>query len=234
VCGFRLWLGVLAGEGRLACRPWADRRCPDRAQLAILEVMRRTTDWQLGVCAVVQGPGEVEGDGPVARHGPGRPVVNVREVAQGAAQVLVASPWFLTAPLYRHWHLRWGATDAEVTAAMPGDELVPNPSFSATRAITIQAPPELVWPWIMQLGTGRAGFYSYDLFDNAARPSADEILPHLQQTQVGDWVPMSRKVTETTAFQSRPSSPTGGCCGPSRTAPGHGPSARGTAAARGW
>jgi hypothetical protein len=127
--------------------------------------------------------------------------VNVREVAQGAAQVLVASPWFLTAPLSRHWHLRWGATDAEVAAAMPGDELVPNPSFSATRAITIQAPPELVWPWIVQLGTGRAGFYSYDLFDNAARPSADEILPHFQQTQVGDWVPMSRKVTETTAFQ---------------------------------
>jgi hypothetical protein len=84
---------------------------------------------------------------------------------------------------------------------MPGDELVPNPSFSATRAITIQAPPELVWPWIVQVGTGRAGFYSYDLFDNTARPSADELLPEFQQTQVGDWVPMSRKVTETTAFK---------------------------------
>jgi hypothetical protein len=128
-------------------------------------------------------------------------VVNVREVAQSAAQVLVASPRFLAAPLSRHWHLRWGATDAEVTAAMPGDELVPDPSFSATRAITIQASPELVWPWIVQLGTGRAGFYSYDLFDNAARPSADEVLPQFQQTRLGDWVPMSRKVTETTAFK---------------------------------
>src|SRR4029450_8401628 len=119
---------------------------------------RRTTDWQLGGCGGVQGPGEGKGDGSVARHGPGRGGVNVREVAQSAAQVLVASPRFLTAPLYRHWHLRWGATDAEVTAAMPGDELVPDPSFSATRAITIQAPPKLVWPWIVQLGTGRAGF----------------------------------------------------------------------------
>src|SRR4029453_7367602 len=154
-----------------------------------------------GVCAGVQGPGEVRGDRPVARQGPGPSVVNVREVARSAAQVLVASPWFLTAPLYRHWHLRWGATDAEVAAAMPGDELVPDPSFSATRAITIQAPPELVWPWIVQVGTGRAGFYSYDLFDNAARPSADALLPQFQQTQVGDWVPMSRKVTETTAFK---------------------------------
>ena len=84
---------------------------------------------------------------------------------------------------------------------MPGDEFVPDPSFSATRAITISAPPELVWPWIVQLGTGRAGFYSYDLFDNAARPSADEVLAQFQQTQVGDWVPMSTKVTETTAFK---------------------------------
>ena len=106
--------------------------------------------------------------GPVARHGPGQLVVKVREVAHSAAQVPVASPWFLTAPLCRRWHLHWGAIDAEVAAAMPGDELVPEPSFSATWAITIQAPPELVWPWIVQLGTGRAGFYSYDLFDNAA------------------------------------------------------------------
>ena len=127
--------------------------------------------------------------------------MTVREVAQSTADVLLALPRFLTAPLYRRWHLRWGATDAEVKAAMPGDELVPDPSFRATRAITIAAPPEKVWPWIVQLGTGRAGFYSYDLFDNAARPSADRILPQFQHTRVGDWVPMSSKVNETTAFK---------------------------------
>ena len=127
--------------------------------------------------------------------------MSARDVARSAADVLVASPRFLTAPFYRRWHLRWGATDAEVASAMPGDELVPEPSFSATRAITIAAPPEDVWPWIVQLGTGRAGFYSYDLFDNAARPSADRILPELQTTRVGDWVPMSSKVNQTTAFK---------------------------------
>ena len=125
----------------------------------------------------------------------------VRELARMTAEVLVASPRFLTAPLYRHWHLRWGATDAEVVSAMPGDEIVPEPSFTATRAITIAAPPEDVWPWIVQIGTRRAGFYSYDLFDNAARPSADRILPQFQATRVGDWVPMSSTVNETTAFK---------------------------------
>ena len=125
----------------------------------------------------------------------------VRELARCTADVLVALPRFLTAPLYRHWHLRWGATDAEVAAAMSGDELVPEASFTATRAITIAAPPERVWPWIVQIGTGRAGFYSYDLFDNAARPSSDCILPELQDTRVGDWVPMSTTVNETTAFR---------------------------------
>jgi hypothetical protein len=127
--------------------------------------------------------------------------MTARDVARTAADVLLASPRFLTAPLWRHWHLRWGATDAEVASTMPGDEIVPAPSFKATRALTIDAPPERVWPWIAQIGTGRAGFYSYDLFDNGARPSADHIVPELQDIQVGDWVPMSSKVNETTAFR---------------------------------
>jgi hypothetical protein len=127
--------------------------------------------------------------------------MGAKELARSVADVLVASPRFLTAPLYRRWHLRWGATDAEVVSAMPGDQLVPQPSFSATRAITIAAPPEEVWPWIVQIGTGRAGFYSYDLFDNAARPSADRILAEFQQPWVGDWVPMSKRVNQTTAFK---------------------------------
>jgi hypothetical protein len=127
--------------------------------------------------------------------------MTARDVARSTADVLIASPRFLTAPLYRHWHLRWGATDAEVASTMPGDEIVPEPSFNATRALTIAAPPEQVWPWIVQIGTGRAGFYSYDLFDNGARPSAGRILPEFQDTQVGGWVPMFSKVNETTAFR---------------------------------
>jgi hypothetical protein len=100
-----------------------------------------------------------------------------RHLARGLVEVLAASPLFLFAPLYRSRHLHWGATKEEVAKAMPGDDLVPEPSFSATRAITIDAPPEAVWPWIVQVGYGRAGWYSYDLFDNAARPSATHGVP---------------------------------------------------------
>jgi hypothetical protein len=124
-----------------------------------------------------------------------------RQIRRGLRDVVVAAPRFATAPLVRSWHLRWGATGDEVRGPMPGDEIVPRASFSATRAITIEAPPAAVWPWIVQLGFGRAGFYSYDLFDNAARPSADRVLPEYQHPQVGDWVPMAAKVSETTAFR---------------------------------
>ena len=74
---------------------------------------------------------------------------------------------------------------------MPGDELVARPSFNATRAITVAAPSEEIWPWLVQVGLTRAGWYSYDLFDNLGRPSAQEIIPELQHLAPGDIVPMS-------------------------------------------
>jgi hypothetical protein len=67
------------------------------------------------------------------------------EIGRAAGDVIVGAPRFATAPLIRPWHLRWGASDAEVAAPMPGDELVPKPSFNATRAITIDAPSTAVW-----------------------------------------------------------------------------------------
>lgn len=124
-----------------------------------------------------------------------------RSIGHGVLDVLCGLPLFATAPLVRHWHLRWGATEDEVRAAMPGDELVPRASFTATRAITIGAPPEAVWPWIVQMGYRRAGFYTYDLLDNAGRASASGILPQYQHPQAGDWVPMAGKITEATAFR---------------------------------
>jgi hypothetical protein len=124
-----------------------------------------------------------------------------RQVLRSVAEILLASPQFVTAPLIRRQHLRWGATDAEVAAPMPGDELVPRSSFTATRAITIDAPPEAVWPWLVQLGYRRAGWYTYDLFDNAGYPSADRILLEHQDLKVGDWVPMAKTVNDTTAFR---------------------------------
>jgi hypothetical protein len=116
-------------------------------------------------------------------------------------EALGALPLFLRTPLHRGRHLRWGATDAEVAARMPGDELVPRASFDATRAITIMAPPRLVWPWIVQAGYRRAGFYSYALLDNAGYESPATVLEEYQDPQVGDWMPMAAKVSETTAFR---------------------------------
>ena len=111
-------------------------------------------------------------------------------------------PAFATAPLYRRWHLHWGASDAEVHASLPGDGFLPDARYRSTRAITIDAPPESVWPWLVQVGCRRAGFYSNDLLDNLGHPSARTIVPELQQLEVGQWVPMSPSATpsDVTAF----------------------------------
>jgi hypothetical protein len=91
----------------------------------------------------------------------------------------------------RPWQLTWGATPAEAQRALPGDELVERPTFNATRAITIAAPPEEIWPWLVQVGVRRAGWYSYDFLDNFMRPSADRIIPEFQSLAPGDVMGMS-------------------------------------------
>lgn len=111
-----------------------------------------------------------------------------------ALDALTGVPWFLASPLVRPWHLRWGATADEVQGAMPGDEVVPRAQFVATRAVTVDAPPERVWPWIVQLGYGRAGFYTYDLIDNAGQPSANRVLEEYQHPAVGDSMPMFKEL----------------------------------------
>jgi hypothetical protein len=123
-----------------------------------------------------------------------------RQLLAEIGDVLHDLPAFLTAPLYRGWHLRWGATPAEVAETLPGDELVPRAQFAATRAITIDAPPEAVWPWLVQVGCLRAGWYSNDLLDNLAHPSATAVLPSLQHLQIGQWVPMAPTPTDGSAF----------------------------------
>lgn len=96
---------------------------------------------------------------------------------------------------YRHivrpWHESWGATPDEVDAALPGDEHVAEPATQNTRAITINARPEQVWRWLVQLGADRGGFYSYDWLENLFRlgiHSAHEVVPDWQQRAVGDLV----------------------------------------------
>jgi hypothetical protein len=105
------------------------------------------------------------------------------------------SVFFVLALIYRvllrPWQLRWGATDEEIGHAMPGDEIVDQPTFNATRAVTIHAPAEYIYPWIVQMGVTRGGWYSYDLLDNLARPSAEVIMPEHQHLHIGMVVPMS-------------------------------------------
>ena len=101
------------------------------------------------------------------------------------AVVVAAYRW-----LYWPLQLRWGATAAEAARPLPGDALVSRPHFVAHRAITIQAPPEAVWPWLVQMGSGRAGWYAWDRLDNAAKASATTVLEEFQHLAVGDLVPM--------------------------------------------
>jgi hypothetical protein len=91
----------------------------------------------------------------------------------------------------RPWQLRWGATDEEVAHTMSGDDVVKHPTFNATRAVTVQARPEEIWPWLVQIGCNRAGWYSYDWLDNLGTPSARHIVSELQHLEVGDLVPFS-------------------------------------------
>jgi hypothetical protein len=95
----------------------------------------------------------------------------------------------------RPYQLRWGASDEEVRRPMPGDNLDPHPAFLATRAIMINGTPEKIWPWLLQMGYGRAGFYGYDILENLGSPrglhSADRILTEFQHFRVGDELPLS-------------------------------------------
>src|SRR5579871_298398 len=81
---------------------------------------------------------------------------------------------------------RWGATDEEVAGPYPGAELLPEGERAATMAVTIEASPDQVWPWLVQMGGDRGGWYSWDLLDNAGRPSATEVHPEWQDVHVGD------------------------------------------------
>ena len=80
-------------------------------------------------------------------------------------------------------------------------ELCARPQLNATRAVTVAATAEDIWPWLAQWGWNRAGFYSYDLLDNLGRPSARQVLPQFQHLAVGDWVPMGGKPTPATAYR---------------------------------
>lgn len=117
--------------------------------------------------------------------------------------ISVVGPWvalsgvaFLAAAYFaviRPWHLAWGATEAEAKTRYPGDTLVPG-GRNVTRAVECHAPPRAVWPWLVQMGQGRGGFYSYDFLENLAGlrvHNVDRIVPEWQQVDAGDLIPFT-------------------------------------------
>jgi hypothetical protein len=105
---------------------------------------------------------------------------------------LSVSYWF---PI-RRWMNRWGATASDVARLMAGDSLLPDQTYSGTMAVMVDARPEHIWPWLVQIGYQRGGLYSYDwldrLFGYLDRPSATRILPEFQHLTVGDQIPLGR------------------------------------------
>jgi len=98
--------------------------------------------------------------------------------------------WF---PL-RRWMSRWGTTPSDLTRVMAGDGLLVDATYSGTMAVIVNARPEHIWPWLVQMGYQRGGLYSYDwldrLFGYLDRPSATRILPEFQHLAVGDAIPL--------------------------------------------
>jgi hypothetical protein len=117
-----------------------------------------------------------------------RLIKTVTGAALAAGAGAIAYPLF-----FRHWCLTWGATDDEVSRKLPGDELLPEAGLVSTRAVTVDAPPGAVWPWLVQMGSGRGGAYTYDWIENLfglGMHSAGEILPQFQELKVGDELPL--------------------------------------------
>jgi hypothetical protein len=93
----------------------------------------------------------------------------------------------------RQWHLHWGATAQEATSEVAGDELMPDPDIVATRVVEIDAPPSAIWPWLVQMGPGRGGAYSYDWIERRLGidiRNTDRVIPELQDLKVGDEIQM--------------------------------------------
>ena len=96
----------------------------------------------------------------------------------------------------RRWMGRWGTTSSDLSRVMAGDGLLVNATYSGTMAVIVDAQPEHIWPWLVQMGYQRGGLYSYDWLDRffgyLDRPSATRILPEFQHLGVGDKIPLGR------------------------------------------
>jgi hypothetical protein len=113
-----------------------------------------------------------------------RPIARI-----GALVTVLAALFAVYFAVARPWFLRWGATDIETTMPLPGDDIVPDARDRVTRAITINAPADRVWPWLTQIGQDRGGFYSYQWLENMVgceMPDVQHLDPRLQHWKIGD------------------------------------------------
>ena len=121
-------------------------------------------------------------------------VTHTRLVVRGGlvtlgAVALAAAFEVTTYRAWRQWCLTWGATESEVVRDLPGDDLLTDAGIVSTRAVHVDAPPSAIWPWLVQMGPGRGGAYTYDWIENLmglGMHSADRILPEYQHLAVGD------------------------------------------------
>jgi hypothetical protein len=128
---------------------------------------------------------------PSASDGP----ITIRLLLLAVTLTALFGVFFLVA---RPWYLQWGAAEDETRKVLPGDEIIPNALNQSTRAITIDAPIEAVWPWVAQLGQDRGGFYSYDVLENLVgceMSTTDYLRPEKQSWHLGDklWMYPSNK-----------------------------------------
>lgn len=108
--------------------------------------------------------------------------------------VMIAVAAAASALLARRRQLRWGAVEDEQHGYLPGDDLIPEADLVATRAISVNAPADRVWPWLAQMGQGRGGLYSYDFLENLVGcdiHSADAVLPEHQDIRTGDVIKLA-------------------------------------------
>jgi len=111
----------------------------------------------------------------------------------GTGLVIVGTAAALYFRFLRQWHLHWGAAAQEVSGEVAGDELMPHPDIVATRVVEIDAPPSAIWPWLVQMGPGRGGAYTYDWIERRLGidiRNTDRVIPELQHLKVGDEIPM--------------------------------------------
>lgn len=134
-------------------------------------------------------------------------LIHSRALKRLIALVVFHALMVVYASVVRPWHMRWGATDAERAMRLPGDALMAPGAVSSTRALTVRATPEELWPWLVQLGQGRGGWYSHHWLENlfaADMRNVDRIEPALQGLKVGDPVLFTQQGFKTTVALLEP------------------------------